>query len=113
MRKRSMRLHPCGTRCAVSRSYKSIRSQYWTTSASEDRTRGEGEAALAVVIVDKQGCLVGSPAIAVSSFGWGIIKAPERELEDLAQWADVESRLTARIEKILRNQTTNVTERRR
>lgn len=61
-----------------------------------------GNAALAVVIVDKQGCLIDSPAVAVSSFGWGVITALVGELEDLAQWANVEYELAARIEKILR-----------
>ncbi len=70
-----------------------------------------GNAALAVVIVDKQGYLVGSPAVAVSSFGWGVITALEGELEDLAQWANVESQLAARVEKILRNQTTDDADR--
>jgi hypothetical protein len=66
-----------------------------------------GNAALAVVIVDKQGCLVDSPAVVVSSFGWGVMMALDGELEDLTQWANVESQLAARIEKILRNQTTD------
>lgn len=66
-----------------------------------------GNAALAVVIVDKDGCLIDSPAVAVSSFGWGVMTALEGELADLAQWPNVESQLTARIEKILRNQTTD------
>ena len=64
-----------------------------------------GNAALAVVIVDKQGCLVDSPAVTVSSFGWGVMTALEGELEDLAQWSKVESHLAARIEEILQNQT--------
>lgn len=68
-----------------------------------------GRAALAVVIVDKQGCLIDSPAVAVSSFGWGVMTALEGELADLAQWSNVESQLTARIERILRNQTTDDT----
>lgn len=70
-----------------------------------ERPSGLGNAALAVVIVDKQGCLVESSAIAVSSFGWGVMTALEGELEDLAKWTNVESELTARIAKFLRNQT--------
>ena len=70
-----------------------------------------GNAALAVVIVDKQGCLVESQAVAISSFGWGVITALQGELEDLAQWANIESQLTARIEKILRNQNTDEADR--
>jgi hypothetical protein len=67
-----------------------------------------GNAALAVVIVDKQGCLVEAPAVAVSSFGWGVMTALDGELEDLAQWPKVESQLAARIEKILQNRTDDV-----
>ena len=74
-----------------------------------EKPRAPGNAALAVVIVDKEGCLAGSPAVAVSSFGWGVITALKGELEDLGQWPDVESRLTARIENILRNQSSHAT----
>ena len=70
-----------------------------------EKPRATGNAALAVVILDQQGRLVTSPAVAVSSFGWGVITALNSELEDLAQWPDVESHLAARIEKILRSQT--------
>jgi len=70
-----------------------------------------GSAALAIVIVDKQGRLVDSSAVAVSSFGWGVVRALEGDLEDLAQWADVESQLAAKIEKIFRNQTSDDADR--
>jgi len=76
-----------------------------------ERPSAIGNAALAVVIVDKQGCLVDSPAVVVSSFGWGVITAIEGELDDLAHWANVESQLAARIERILRNQITDDTDR--
>lgn len=72
-----------------------------------EKPKAAGNAALAVVIVDKQGCLVDSSAVTVSSFGWGVMTALEGELEDLAQWANVESQLTSRVEGILRNRTTN------
>jgi len=70
-----------------------------------EKSSAAGNAALAVVIVDKQGCFVDSPAVAVSSFGWGVMTALEGELEDLAQWPKVESQLAVRIETILQNQT--------
>ena len=60
-----------------------------------------GEAVLAVVVVDSQGRLVDSPAVGISSFGWGVIAALSGELADLARWPDVEPRLINRIEKLL------------
>lgn len=56
---------------------------------------------LAVVVVDQHGRLVESPAVGISSFGWGVMTALNGELEDLAQWPAVESKLGRRIEKRL------------
>ena len=60
-----------------------------------------GKAVLAVVVVDRQGRLVESPTVGISSFGWGVMTALNGELADLAQWPDVEPQLVERIEKLL------------
>jgi hypothetical protein len=69
-----------------------------------EKPRAVGNAPLAVVIVDQQGKLA-SPAVAVASFGWGVVTALTRELEDLAQWPVIESQLVKEIEKNLQRQT--------
>jgi hypothetical protein len=39
-----------------------------------------GKAALAIIVVDRQGQLVESPAVGISNFGWGVIAAVNGEL---------------------------------
>ncbi|HEV7395775.1 MAG TPA: AAA domain-containing protein [Pyrinomonadaceae bacterium] len=56
-----------------------------------------GKAALAVIIVDREGHLISPPSIGVSSFGWGVITALKGKLADLADWSTIESQLVARI----------------
>jgi len=67
----------------------------------EEKVIVRGRAALATVIVDRQGRLVQSPAVGISSFGWGVMSALQGELTDLARWPDVEPCLVERVEKIL------------
>lgn len=69
--------------------------------ARPEQPRVRGKAVLAVVVVDRQGRLVESPAVGISSFGWGIISALNGELADLAQWPEIEPKLVDRIEKLL------------
>ncbi|MCP9446174.1 MAG: AAA domain-containing protein [Nitrospira sp.] len=52
-------------------------------------------------MVDERGRLVESPAVGISSFGWGVMSALNGELADLARWPDVEPKLVERIEKLL------------
>ncbi len=59
-----------------------------------ERPSIRGSAALAVVIVDKNGRLAEVQALAVSSFGWGLVTALDGTLSDLADWAGEERRLT-------------------
>ena len=68
-----------------------------------EKPSATGNAALAVVVVDQQGRLADPTAVAVSSFGWGVVTALNGELDDLALWPKVESQLVARIEKVLSN----------
>ena len=60
-----------------------------------------GKSALAIVVVDCHGQLVESPAVGISSFGWGVMSALNGDLADLARWIEVEPRLVERIEKQL------------
>jgi hypothetical protein len=90
----SIRLEP-----AVER----LLERYGDTRPEKPSVRGE--AALAIVAVDNQGRLVESPAVGISSFGWGVIAAIKGELADLAKWSDVEPRLASRIERNLLGQT--------
>jgi hypothetical protein len=60
-----------------------------------------GKAALATIIVDREGLLIYPPSIGVSSFGWGVIAALKGKLADLADWPTIESQLVARIERKL------------
>lgn len=69
-----------------------------------EKPRASSNAALAIVIVDQQGRLADSSAVAVSSFGWGVMTALNGELDGLALWPKVESQLVGRIEKVLRNE---------
>jgi len=66
-----------------------------------ERPESRGSAVLAVVIVDKQGRLVQSPAVAVSSFGWGVMTALRGDLSHLAGWPRVESEMIRCIETSL------------
>jgi hypothetical protein len=74
--------------------------RYGDTRPEMPSARGT-KAALAIVVVNSQGHLVKSPAIGISSFGWGVIAALKGELADLARWSDVESKLVEQIENSL------------
>ena len=67
----------------------------------EERPGVRGKAVLAIVVVDRQGQLVESPAVGISSFGWGVMSALNGELAGLGRWPDVESLLFERTEKLL------------
>ena len=66
-----------------------------------EKQRAKGKAALAIVVVNRQGQLVESPAVGVSSFGWGVTTALKGDLADLARWPTVERELVEKIEKRL------------
>ena len=66
-----------------------------------EKKSATGKAVLAIVVVNRQGQLVESPAVDISSFGWGVMSALKGELADLAGWPDVEPKLVAKIEKML------------
>lgn len=66
-----------------------------------EKKSATGKAVLAIVVVNRQGQLVESPAVGISSFGWGVMSALKGELADLAGWPDVELKLVGKIEKML------------
>ncbi len=70
-----------------------------------DRPTPRERAILATVLVDRAGRLIASPAVAISSFAWGVMTALDGELTDLARWPDVERDLVKRVEAKLRTFT--------
>jgi len=67
-----------------------------------ERPTPQGEAILAVVVVDNKGRLVEDPAIGVSSFAWGVPQALKGDLGKLSEWAGTENALNEVLDKILR-----------
>ena len=69
-----------------------------------DRPPTREKAILATVLVDRTGRLIegSGPAVAISSFAWGVMTALNGELTDLARWPDVERELVKRVEAKLR-----------
>lgn len=67
-----------------------------------ERPATEGEAILAVAVVDSKGCLVEDPAIAISSFAWGVPQALKGDLRKLSDWMTAENKLRIDLDKILR-----------
>lgn len=68
---------------------------------SDDRPEkpsARGNAPLAVVVVGRSGKLVKSPALAVSSFGWGVMTALGGGLSELANWPAAEKSLAEYLE---------------
>ncbi|MGO4527285.1 DEAD/DEAH box helicase [Microvirga sp. 2MCAF35] len=69
----------------------------------EERSRREKEqAAIAAVMVDRNGCVLEENAIAVSSFAWALPHALKLELGGLGAWLRVERTLQDRLGEILR-----------
>lgn len=60
------------------------------------------KAALAVVLVDKNGCLVEDKAVAISSFGWALPLALDLQLADLGAWPSLEKGLVEQLDEMLR-----------
>lgn len=61
----------------------------------------KSNAILAAVLLDRKGCLLKEKAIGISSFGWAFPKALNKELKDLASWAEVEEKTLKSLEEIL------------
>jgi hypothetical protein len=77
-----------------------LMARYADTRA--ERAPARGEAALAVVIVNRDGKPVEEPAAAISSFGWGVPRALQGDLVDLADWRSKEDELIKKLDRRLR-----------
>lgn len=67
-----------------------------------ERPVARGEAILAIVIVDREGRLVESPAVSISSFAWGVPCALQGDLTSLSEWRGAEGPLIEGIDEVLR-----------
>jgi len=67
-----------------------------------ERPTPQGEAIIAVVVVDNKGRLAEDIAIAVSSFAWGFPQALKGDLGKLSEWSGTENALNEVFDKILR-----------
>jgi hypothetical protein len=67
-----------------------------------ERPATHGEAVLAVVVVDNKGCLTEDPAVAISSFAWGVPEALKGDLRKLSDWTTAEYELRIELDQILR-----------
>ncbi|CDN62272.1 hypothetical protein I35_4436 [Burkholderia cenocepacia H111] len=69
-----------------------------TFGDTEERSSREREkAAIAAVLVDRNGCLVDDKGVAISSFSWALPVALNGNLSRLGEWANIE---TALVEKL-------------
>jgi hypothetical protein len=70
-----------------------------------ERPAARGRAVLAVILVDREGRVVEDPAVALSSFGWGVPRAAtSANLEALAEWPLAEPVLANRLAKLVRRE---------
>lgn len=67
-----------------------------------ERPSKREEAILAVVTLDREGRLVEEPAVAMSSFGWGVPRALRGDLATLADWRIAAKPLIEGLDEILR-----------
>ncbi|WP_412025261.1 AAA domain-containing protein [Burkholderia cepacia] len=65
--------------------------------AEERSSREREKAAIAAVLVDKNGCLVDDKGVAISSFSWALPVALDGKLSRLGEWPNIE---TALVEKL-------------
>lgn len=71
--------------------------------ADEERSqRLREKAAIAAVLVDKDGILIEENGIAVSSFAWALPRALKLRLDVLGAWPSLEPKILEALEKILR-----------
>ncbi|MGC8883372.1 MAG: DEAD/DEAH box helicase [Bryobacteraceae bacterium] len=73
----------------------------WGDTRAEWTPSGKS-ALLGLVLLDSAGRLAESPAVTVSSFPWGVMRALEGDLRELAQWPRVEPQLSLTVERIFR-----------
>jgi hypothetical protein len=67
-----------------------------------ERVGSRGEAVLAAIILDRRGKPVEEPAVAISSFGWGVPRALRGDLASLGGWQAAEQPLLEELDKLIR-----------
>lgn len=67
-----------------------------------ERMGSRGEAILATIMLDKTGKPVEEPAVAISSFGWGVPRALAGDLASLSGWQTAEQPLVEKLDKLIR-----------
>ena len=67
------------------------------SDSRQERPTSSGDAVLATVMVDKDGRLVDSDPISISSFAWGVPVALKGDLKELSRWSDAEPRLVEQL----------------
>jgi hypothetical protein len=67
-----------------------------------ERPAARGEAILALVCLNRDGLLVEAPAVAVSSFAWGMPYALRGELSSLSAWSAAERPVIEGLDELLR-----------
>jgi AAA domain len=72
------------------------------TDTRAERPQARGASGLAVIVVNKDGKPVDEPAVAVSSFAWGVPRALKGNLEDLAEWPTHERQLVEQLDARIR-----------
>lgn len=69
----------------------------------EERSRPDGKrAAIASILIDKQGFVLEENGVAVSSFAWALKPALELNLGSLGAWPKVEQRILERLDRMVR-----------
>ncbi|MFA7306025.1 MAG: ATP-binding protein [Hyphomicrobium sp.] len=69
-----------------------------------ERIGSRGEAILATIMLDRAGRPVEEPAVAISSFGWGVPRALAGDLASLGGWQTAEQPLVEKLDKMIRRQ---------
>ena len=67
-----------------------------------ERIGSRGEAILATIMLDRTGKPVEEPAVAISSFGWGVARALAGDLASLGSWQTAEQPLVEKLDKLIR-----------
>lgn len=75
-------------------------ARYGDTRA--ERMGSRGEAILATIMLDRTGKPVEEPAVAISSFGWGVPRALAGDLASLGGWQTAEQPLIEKLDKLIR-----------
>ncbi len=77
-------------------------TRYGDTRVERMGTRGE--AILATIMLDRNGKPVEEPAVAISSFGWGVPRALAGDIASLGGWQTAEQPLVEKLDKLIRRQ---------